>query len=299
MSEIISLPAQIGSFKITMSDIKLIDVDKLHALSLSVGWPHRAEDWQFFLDVGKGVALLDQIDRVLATAMWFPHGDNFSTVGMLITSPKLQSLGAGQWLMKLALNDQKGRELGLVSTHQAIRLYRSLAFEPEASVNQCQGIISGSFTSSVLNDDDETRLLTTDDLPALKVLDRAAFGADRSELMLALAERSSSIGLFRRGTLIAFAMCRAFGRGHLVGPVVASDDGDAISVVQQHFSNHTGQHLRIDTRKDTGLFANFLNNSGLAVRATVPTMSLGRSWLKACSNENHPQTFALAAQALG
>jgi hypothetical protein len=86
---------QLDSFKLELTDIAKVDLRKLHALSMSVGWPHRAEDWQFLVEFGRGIAALDAIGRVLGSAMWFPYGDDFATMGMVITSPRLQANGAG------------------------------------------------------------------------------------------------------------------------------------------------------------------------------------------------------------
>ena len=77
---------KIDAFSMRIGDIKGVELDRLHALSLSVGCPHRAEDWQFLREVGQGFVALDEIGRVLGSAMWFAHGARFATVGMVITS---------------------------------------------------------------------------------------------------------------------------------------------------------------------------------------------------------------------
>ncbi|TGU31125.1 N-acetyltransferase, partial [bacterium M00.F.Ca.ET.152.01.1.1] len=94
--------------------------------SLSVGWPHRAEDWQFLRETGQGFVALDEIGRVLGSAMWFAHGAGLATVGMVITSPRLQTLGAAQWLMKRVFDRIPGCDLRLNATRAARRLYLSL-----------------------------------------------------------------------------------------------------------------------------------------------------------------------------
>jgi hypothetical protein len=67
--------------------------------------------------------------------------------------------------------------------------------------------------------------------------DAEAFGVPRATLITALLRQSSGYGLFRSDALEAFALCRRFGRGHVVGPVVASCDADAIAIVAPPFSN--------------------------------------------------------------
>jgi hypothetical protein len=87
MDSSVSSSLAIDAFRLRLSNIDTVDLDQLHALSIGVGWPHRAEDWQFLRNVGRGIVASDEIGRVLGSVMWFPHGLDFATVGMVITSP--------------------------------------------------------------------------------------------------------------------------------------------------------------------------------------------------------------------
>ncbi|WP_348627650.1 hypothetical protein [Rhizobium sp. L9] len=60
---------------------------------------------------------------------------------------------------------------------------------------------------------------------------------------------SKGVVLVRSGRVEAFALCRRFGRSHVVGPVVAVSDADAIAVVHPHALEHAGSFLRLDTRE--------------------------------------------------
>ncbi|TIU85260.1 MAG: GNAT family N-acetyltransferase, partial [Mesorhizobium sp.] len=107
-------------------------------------------------------------------------------------------------------------------------------------------------------------------------------------------------GLFDGKKLVAFALCRSFGRGHVVGPVVAENDPDAVAVVRPHIADHSGSFLRVDTHMDSGEFAAFLSHAGMPVFDTVLTMSLGKRLADfAARGEASPKTYALASQTLG
>jgi GNAT superfamily N-acetyltransferase len=290
----------IDAFEVRLSDIDTVELGQLHAHSIGVGWPHRAEDWQFLRDIGHGIAASDEIGRVLGSAMWFPHGSAFATIGMVITSPRLQSLGAGEWLMKRILREQQGRELRLNATRAARRLYLSLDFHPGKTVFQYQGearVVQGGHRVPL---GAELRRLEEADLAAIDDLDAGAFGVSRKALLRALFAESVGFGLFRGGRLEAFALCRRFGRGHVVGPAVASSDEDAIAVVAPHILLHQGRFLRLDTHLAEGEFGSFISQSGLSVFDTVLTMSAGGHLpdLKSRSS-GQPVTYALASQALG
>ncbi|MDX8540444.1 MULTISPECIES: GNAT family N-acetyltransferase [Mesorhizobium] len=290
---------KIDTFSMRIGDIEGIELDRLHAHSLSVGWPHRAEDWQFLRESGRGFVALDEIGRVLGSAMWFEHGADFATVGMVITSPRLQTLGAGQWLMKRVFEKVAGRDLRLNATRAARRLYLSLDFQPEKTVYQCQGVVRAEGTGRLAARGD-VRTLGEGDIPAAIMLDGAGFGVRRAALIEKLFAHSAGYGLFKGDRLKAFALCRPFGRGHVVGPVVAESDADAVAVVRPHVADHSGSFLRIDTHVDNGDFAALLSHSGMPVFDTVLTMSLGKRLADyAAGDPAMPKTYALASQTLG
>lgn len=292
---------QLDSFELTIGDIKDADLDALHALSLSVGWPHRAKDWQIVRDMGRGIVARDAIGRVLGSAMWFDFTPDFTTFGMVITSPRLQTLGTGRWMMEHIIAETGSRALGLSATHSAKRLYGSFGFRTERIVYQCNGeavappvepLPSGTLLRSV----DES------DLAEIAALDLAAYGADRTPILARLLSVSKGVALVRGGRMIAFSLCRRFGRGHVIGPVVAASDEEAIAVTRPHVVEHAGSFLRIDTRQQTGAFPRFIMRSGLPIYDTVTSMSLRRSWLRgdgAPPSDGLPLTYGLASQALG
>src|SRR6476660_8653707 len=120
----------LDSFTVTARDIVDADTKWLLALSVGVSWSHRAEAWEFMRAVGRG--------RV---AMWFPFGEQCATIGMLITTPRLQAHGGAQWLMRHVLEETKGRVLGLHATRQSHRLFRSLGFTDEGMIYQHEGYV--------------------------------------------------------------------------------------------------------------------------------------------------------------
>ena len=289
----------IDAFDARAVDIDTVGLEQLYTLSIGVGWPHRPEDWQFLRNVGHGIAVHDEIGRLLGSAMWFPHGPDFATVGMVITSPRVQTRGTARWLMKRVLSACKGRNLRLNATRAARKLYLSLGFRTERTVFQRQGEAQWSGEMRLLSGGAELRRLHERDLRAIAELDAQAFGASRVALLGALLPQSAGFGLYRRGRLEAFALCRPFGRGHVVGPVVASNDEDAIAVIAPHVAAHAGEFLRLDTHLADGEFCSFLASSGLAFFDSVTTMSLGGEFCDPNARSARPTTYALASQALG
>ena len=144
--------------------------------------------------------------------------------------------------------------------------------------------------------DGELVALARDDVGVLTDLDTRAFGLDRGRVLALLAENASICTLRRDGGIVGYSMCREFGRGQVVGPLVAHNDADAVHLTAVHLKNLTGQFVRVDTREKNGIFVEFLEQSGLDVAETVTTMSKGRPFLN--RKDQGPWVYGLAGHAL-
>lgn len=288
----------VDAFRMRFAGVADVDLEQLHALSIAVGWPHRAEDWQYLRELGHGFVALDEIGRVMASAMWFPHGEHFATFGMLITSPRLQANGTAKWLMQRVLAECPGMSFRLNATRAAQRLYRSLDFVAQQIVFQCQG-------EAVTPPDGEPapglelRMLQRGELEAVVALDAPAFAVPRPLHLTHLFESSVCYGLYQGDRLRAYSMSRSFGRGHVIGPIVAFSEDDAIAVARPHVAAHAGSFLRLDTHFDTGAFARFVQQCGLPIYDTVTTMTLGEGAGYGTRHAGDQATFALASQSMG
>lgn len=289
----------VDNFEMRFADVANVEMSQLQALSISVGWPHRAADWQSLLDIGKGYVALDEIGRVGASAMWFPHGESFATFGMLVTSPRLQANGAAKWLMQRIMTDCGHDCVRLNSTREARRLYVSLGFMPKGTVYQCQGAALAPPPIAPIEAGLALRRLDRGDLEAIIALDAPAFGATRRQHILRLFESSITYGLYEGDRMRAYSMRRRFGRGYVVGPVVATCDADAIRVTHPHIAAHVGGFLRIDTHFEAGPFASFINESGLAVFDTVTTMVRQEGASYGTGKDGSAVVYGMASQSLG
>jgi GNAT superfamily N-acetyltransferase len=289
----------VDAYQMRFADVADVDLEQLHALSIAVGWPHRAEDWQYLRELGHGFVALDEIDRVMGSAMWFPHGEHFATLGMLITSPRLQANGTAKWLMQRVLAECPGMGLRLNATRAARRLYRSLDFVAQQTVFQCQGEARQLAETPDLPAGHEIRPLRSSDLDAVIALDAPGFAVARPLHLARLFESSLCYGLFRGDELSAYSMSRAFGRGHVLGPVAALSVDDAIAVVRPHMEAHAGRFLRVDTHFKTGPFASFIQQCGLPIFDTVTTMTLGEGVDYGAAGNGNGALFALASQSMG
>lgn len=125
--------------------------------------------------------------------------------------------------------------------------------------------------------------------------DAPAFGTERGTLFSILSEVAVTCVLKRNDVVVGHAMRRKFGPGHVIGPIVALNDADAIQMAAWHLRSLEGKQTRIDTR-EKGPFADFLTAGRLNVSETTTTMSEGREFLNRA--ENKPWIYGLAGHAL-
>jgi len=285
---------RVKSFELVAQDVSEVDTLLLHALSAGVGWPHRPADWDFLRQVGQGIVAVDEIGRVFGSAMWFPQGEDFATVGLVITTPRAQAHGAGRWLMQQVMERCKDRNLALNATRAAYPLYLTLGFQQEATVFTHRGNVSGVPELGLPHGN--LSGLPATEIGEITACDSVGFGVNRSRVLAQLSEISTTCVLRRHGAVVGYAMRRPFGGLQVVGPIVADNDDDAIQLAAWHLRTLTGHQVRIDTREESGTFADFLAQCGLAVSETTITMSKGRKFLNRSANA--PWVYALAGHAL-
>ncbi|OAP36372.1 GNAT family acetyltransferase [Sinorhizobium glycinis] len=258
------------------------------SLSRQAAWPHRLEDWQMALALSQGVVALEA-GRVVGTTLVTAYKNDCATINMVIVDATMRGRGLGRGLMDAALRIAGDRPLRLVATMDGLPLYEKLGFRETAAVLQHQGIARDMAAPA------ETATATADDIAAIAALDCVAFGADRRELIAYLAEVGEFAVIRRNGRVAGYAALRAFGRGEVIGPVVAANVDDAKALVVHFIARRSGQFVRVDTTADTGL-SPWLADQGLSHVGGGVAMerpSIRRAADRAAT------TFALANQALG
>lgn len=250
-------------------------------LSRAAGWPHRREDWQLVADISQGVVALDH-GQVVATALVTPYGD-VGMVNMILVDEPLRGRGLGRLIMDRAMALIQPRDWRLVATPSGLPLYQKLGFAACGQVQQHQGAVAA------LPAPPGIRWAKAADLDAITDMDALALRADRRSLLQALAQRGRIAVQPGQG----YAVIRPFGRGQVVGPVVADSLDTAQALTGFLFAGQAGSFMRVDTTGECGLGL-WLSQIGLAEVDRPVAMQTATP---------HPPgdftRFALAAQALG
>lgn len=274
---------------VRLRPLTMADLPAAQVLSAAVGWPHRLEDWQFVAALGEGL-VAEAARRVVATGLTWAFGGGWSSLGMVIVAPELQGQGIGRKLMQALLPRDGG--VVLHASRAGAPLYRTLGFAAAGLVRQHQGApFSVGFHAPRAGE--RIRPAGRADLPVLAALDLAATGMGRAGVLAALLDVSDCIMLDRQGVASGFAMLRRFGRGQLIGPIVAPDAEAARLLAAHWLGQRQGEFIRIDVTEESGL-SPWLAGIGLAQAGEVLRMVRGAPPAPAAV-----RGFALASQALG
>lgn len=268
------------------------DLETAESLSREVQWPHRLEDWRFGLAHGEGVVAVRD-SQVIGTAVRWLWGKRHATLGMVIVSPTMQGRRIGQHLMSALMEGLEGRSVLLHATPEGRGLYERTGFHIAGEIRQHQGI-AGPAQLVALPEGERLRPLGRNDAKALVALDAKAAGMPRDAMLRHLLADGETVVLARGGEAIGFSTLRRFGRGHVVGPVVAPDVDNAKALFGYWCSRYAGKFLRVDVDAASGL-PEWLESVGLVRVGMATTMVRGESLQRGFEQGG----WALVNQAMG
>lgn len=260
-------------------------------LSQSLNWPYRLDDWRDALSLGHGLGVL--VDGQLgATALWWPWGENHATCGMIIVSAPLQGRGIGRALMGALLHEAGDRTVLLNSTVAGTRLYEQYGFTPFGRVHQHQAALTRAPPAP--DAEAGVRWMRPHDVPALFDRDREASGMQRRRLLEALFAAGRVAVISTGDSPSGYACVRRWGRGVVIGPVVAAAAHDARALISMLLQSLVGEFVRLDVTDESGL-SPCLTELGLPRVDGVTSMARG----PLPQRPPHCGVYALASQSLG
>jgi predicted N-acetyltransferase YhbS len=277
---------------VTIRPMTAADVPHGQALTASFGWPHRHEDWALMQALGQDL-VAERQGKLMGTALCWRYGADWATLGMIGVYAEMQGHGIGRRLLCALMQEEEGRNLALHATRAGMSLYAAEGFAPTGTIVQHQGVVARP-EPAPLPQGTRLRPVAPADLPAIAALDRVACGMDRTRLLAELLDHPGGVALEDGGVLAGFALLRRFGRGRVIGPVVAPDVERAKAMIAPLLGREAGQFLRIDIPRESGLCA-WLAAAGLTEAGMVIRMVRGTD----ASADRAVRTFGLASQAFG
>jgi predicted N-acetyltransferase YhbS len=257
-------------------------------------WNQTENDWLRLLRLEPNGCFCATIDGdVVATTTTTTYGHELAWVGMVLVDPDRRRLGIATKLMNVAIEylSQAGvATVKLDATPAGCSLYKNLGFKEESLIERWEGIAG-------------TRTVTcsTLDIAAHRealVLDRHAFGAERSKLIEMLIEDcyvTPLIATAANGQLTGYALARHGSAAVYVGPLLAKGTGAATTVLDGLLTQMSGQRVYLDMNTGFEGGRKILTERGMVKQRDLIRMSYGKE-SKAGSS---PSIFAIAGPEIG
>ncbi|GAB7545758.1 GNAT family N-acetyltransferase [Cupriavidus sp. 8B] len=265
------------------------------ALSLSedVRWPHRPSDWKRLFQMGEG-RVAEVGGAVVGVGMRWLWDERDASVGLLIVAPAFRERGIGSMLLEALCAGLEDRTVLLHAPGKLHRFYARRGFERIGEVHQYEG---KALPAPLMALPEGCRLRPggRNDLQLLVGMEEGARGVARPSLIQAWLRQSiGTVVLDHPDGPRGFAIIRRFGRGAMVGPVVAPCAMSAKAMIAHLAGLVTGRVLRLDVHAD-GEFEDWLGCLGLAHVADATVLARGSP-----ASPTAPFLhFALADKALG
>jgi len=257
-------------------------------------WNQTEADWRRLLLMEPNGCFCATIDgEVVGTTTTTSYGDELAWIGMVLVDPSRRKFGIGTTLMRAAvayLSDLGVSTIKLDATPAGHSLYERLGFEKESLIERWEGIATASgVTCSTWDAEARNEVL---------VLDRDAFGADRSKLIELLIQDSCLPPLkatAKDGLLSGFALARQGSKAVYLGPLVANGADAATKLLDGLLSYVAGQRVYIDLNPDFLEGRKILSERGLVKQRDLFRMSYGKERRAGSS----PLVFAIAGPETG
>lgn len=247
---------------IALTPITPDDIADCLSLVREAGWNQTEADWRFMLSVGRSAGIRGPDNRLVATSIVLAYPPAIGWIGMVLVTTACRKQGYATRLLDAAI--AWCREAGLTPTLDATpagrEVYRRLGFADGPAIERWRGM--GAGTSTVHRDTD---------LDLAIGLDRAAFGADRSALLVDLARRGDAPA-FRAPDAVLLA--RRGRTATQLGPLLAADEATATSLCSGALDAVAGPVLIDVPVRETAL-RQLLSARGFVVERAFTRMSLG------------------------
>jgi GNAT superfamily N-acetyltransferase len=222
------------------------DLPRAHHLTTLLKWPHTLNDWRMMYELSDTI-VLDGEDDVIGTACAVHQGD-YASIGLIVVADEYQGQGLGRRLMMEIMNRADGKHLFLTATEAGKPLYIKLGFAETAKIEQYQAVVPDSISNADRVFTEGTiRPMETGEAENLSRLMNHASAMNRdsvAEFLLSIAK--NVMVLEKQGEIVGISVCRPFGHGLSIGPVIAQNAEQANALIYTQLNQCVGVFVRID-----------------------------------------------------
>ncbi|MBZ5609741.1 MAG: GNAT family N-acetyltransferase [Acidobacteriia bacterium] len=251
--------------------LRLDDIPACLDLAINRGWLPEEPRWKMLLSCGEGWAIEDPNGSLSAVVLLTRFPPDLAVIGMMLVRENRSRQGLGRQLMEHVLVRAHPATVFLYATEMGRPLYEKLGFVPVDAVARHLG----NWTSPAREPAPQVRAMAAQDMNTVLALDRRAFGADRSDLLIPLVNIAAcALVLERNGAIDAFGLAwQNVGRMQL-GPIVAPDQEAARALIDALARGHEVP-VRVDLQVGQAELTSWAREHGLTAHPPTPLMVLG------------------------
>ena len=266
------------------------------ALCVEARWNQTVDDWGMMLALGEGFGLVDGAGTIVATSLALPFASGgFGWISMVLVTGPHRRRGLATRLMESAMRSLASRGLTAVldATPAGREVYRLLGFEDTWGIERMQCLAAPKLSDAPPA---AVRPMTDADWDAVRALDAAAFGADRSDLIAALRARLPQAALVSEsiGGIDGFLLGRDGRLANDLGPCVADSEATAIALLAAALKKVSAP-VFLDMPAPHAALGAWLRSAGFTLQRPYTRMLLNR---KQPFNDV-TRLFAIAGPELG
>ena len=234
------------------------DLKRCVALSVDRGWSPEQSKWSLLLAASEVFGVDAPDGRGLAGAVVLTRwAADYAAVGMMLVAARYGRRGLGRALMEHVLHAAgEDATVTLFATDMGRPLYEKLGFAAVRRNVSFVGRFRPSRAASSAGSPGSVRPAADADLPAILALDRAAFGADRGQLLTRLPALADQVAVFCAGGDPAGTGIAGYGAAWrvapaltVIGPLVAPD-GEAAKRLVEALAAGARTPVRLDLDPD-------------------------------------------------
>lgn len=218
--------------------------DALELLELA-GWPHRLRDLTALFEIGEGFVILAGASIVGMGMRWL-WGPDEASLGLIAVHPSWRGRGFSKHLMNALCTGLEHRSVRMQITPPVPEWAIRLGFSHIGDIARLEG--RAALPPLVaLPEGYRLRPAGSKDLPLLTSLDTAATGMTRGKMLQSWQPNAlAAMVLDHPDGARGFALMRRFGRGAVIGPVIAPCIETAKALIAQLAAMADGRFLRLD-----------------------------------------------------
>jgi len=252
--------------------MELSDMDSLMKLKNAEGWNQTENDWELLIRYQESVNLVAiQDDRIVGSVTAINYANKVAWIGMMLVDKEFRGRGIGKLLLNEAILKLKNcASIKLDATPAGRPVYSKLGFLDECALYRMihpSVTVIPQKTGSV-----EAVQAMPEDLPELVRFDKAVFGADRASLINYLYKNYPELAWLIReeNKVVGFCLGRRGTNFTQIGPVNASSDKVAKSLIRSAFNNLSGKAVVVDIQGNKTKIIQWLEACGCGFATQRP-----------------------------